>query len=149
MESTIFTKIKEKIQGKYYTDSDIMTCQFEFFDKVPVGCESSEHVTEKILKTVHKIVSAGELPFLNPDFEKYGTDKKIDDEKLSEYIRNNCYIRLRELDVNYDHITSIVELKILFLNLRSLEETEIELIQHIKIKSFMGEFEIGEKKEIL
>ena len=149
MESTIFDTLKEKIQSKYYTISDVMTCHFSFIDVVPTGCKQEDYVTENILNAAKNALDVGELPSLNPDFEDYSNDGQIEDKKLSEYILKNCYIHLKDLDVNNDYLTLGVDFKILFLNMASLKDETLMLIQHVKIKSFMGEFEIGEKKEIL
>lgn len=150
MQKEIYKKIKRAIDNRLYTISDVMTCEFEF-----QGFHMKKHETDYkptlkkyVLQPVKDILSAGELPHINPDFEQYSTDRRIEDEKLLEYIDKNAYYVLSELDKNKYHMSCHVCLKMIFLNLGFLDDEKLELISHMKIKSFMGESELGESKKI-
>ena len=150
MQTEIYKKIERAIRHRLYTISDIMACEFEFqgFQLKKHGVDYEHFLRKYVLQQAKSILESGELPHINPDFEHFSTDSKIDDEKLFEYIDKNAYYVLSELDNNRDHVSCLVCLKLLFLNLGFLDKEQLKLISHMKIKSFMGESELGESKKV-
>ena len=115
MSDTIFKALKKSIDNKLYTISDVMELQVTFKGLQDKNKKNEEFLISEALSCVKNILSTGELPHLNPDFDEYSIDGKIDDEKLVEY----------------------------------LSEEDLKKITYVKIKSFMGESEIGEIKKSL
>ena len=149
MSDTIFKALKKSIDNKLYTISDVMELQVTFKGLQDKNKKNEEFLISEALSCVKNILSTGELPHLNPDFDEYSIDGKIDDEKLVEYLQKNCYYEIQPLDVKSNYIDLDIKLKKIFLNLMSLSEEDLKKITYVKIKSFMGESEIGEIKKSL
>ena len=148
MQEEFFKKLKARIDHRFYTISDVMDCEFEFsgfFKKVESGYDN--FVTDDIIEGVNRVLMTGELPGLNPEFKNYSVDNELNREKLLEYIRENAYYEISEIDVNNNHVRLLISLKLLFLNFSALSDEDLKKVNHIKIKSFMGEAEIGESKK--
>ncbi len=149
MEHEILDVLKTRIKHRAYTISDIMDFEIAFDGTLSTKSSGQDFLKTKGLGEIKNVLSVGELPNLNPDFSQYATDGLIDDEKLFEYLRKNCYYETQQLDVKSNYWKLRVNLKTLFLNFCSLDEKYLERINYVKIKSFMGESEIGKKYETL
>ena len=149
MSDAIFKALKKCIDNKLYTISDTMKVQVRF-----EGLISKNETKEKLLTSdafimAKRALSVGELPQLNPDFDEYSSDGEINDQKLIEYLKQKCYYEIQPLDVKSDYITLDIWFKMIFLNFSSMSEDDLKQIAYVKIKSFMGEAEIGEIKKPL
>jgi hypothetical protein len=149
MSNTLFKAIKKSIEHKLYTISDIMEFQIELSGSIDINKSGKHFMISNMLSRLKKILSTGELPQINPDFDEYSVEGSINDEKLFEYLHRNCYYEIQQLDVKSNYVTLKLNLKMIFLNFIDLSEEDLKCITYVKIKSFMGESEIGEKKESL
>lgn len=82
-------------------------------------------------------------------FRIIANEQKLDRKKLVEYIKENSYYVVSNVDVNSNHVTALVDLKLLFLNFMKMQDNDLNKINHVKVNSFMGEAEIGETKKEL
>ena len=149
MQEEFFKDLKNRIEHKFYTISDIMGCEFGFEGFSKKSKKNHDDLTRSLVSDVKSVLSSGELPHLNPDFLEYSADGTIEDDKLFEYIRDNAYYVVEDLDKNNFHVSIFLELRILFLNLSHIDECYLKKINYVKIKSFMGESEIGQSKKEL
>ena len=148
MQTEIYAKLRRAIDNKLYTISDVMSCEFEFQGFIEKNQQDmTSYLKKYVFDSVKKILSVGELPHINTDFQQYGINTAINDEKLLEYIGKNAYYVINDLDNKRDHVTCYLSLKLIFLNFSFLDEDSLKLISHVKIKSFMGESELGESKK--
>lgn len=149
MQGELLEALKLRIDQRYYTISDILTCEFEFSGLVNIEAEASDIISGGVLDNIADILFVGELPQLNPDFSHYSHEQKLDRKKLVEYIKENSYYVVSNVDVNSNHVTALVDLKLLFLNFMKMQDNDLNKINHVKVNSFMGEAEIGETKKEL
>ena len=147
MSDSLLKTIKKRIDHKFYTISDVMEFQIEFSSAQSIGKKEKQILESTVLDSAKHILSVGELPQHNPDFEEYSSDGNIDDKKLLEYLDQNCYYHIQPLDVKSNHVILVLDLKMIFLNFSKLAEDHLKKIPYVKIKSFMGESEIGKKKK--
>ena len=130
MKNSFLGELKDKIEKNLYTISDIMNCEFRL-----EAIKNKDNASEKsflkkdIMPGIKNVLSAGELPALNTDFENYSKDGIIDDDLLAEYIDRIAYYVHRDLDISKTHVTVSVPLKIIFLNLKSLSDDQLNKIK--------------------
>ena len=147
MQEEISKKIKRAIDHHLYTISDVMDCEFAFEGLLSKSEPNYKVFLKKeVLETIKCVLELGELPKLNPDFAKYEEEGVINDDKLLEYISKNVYYECNDFDRGSDHIVAIFRVPIIYLNFVEIKEEQYKLISHIKVKSFMGESEIGVSK---
>jgi hypothetical protein len=144
MSSAIFDILKQRVEQRYYTISDIMNFKMKLSGSYPKDKDAKHFLKSELDSRLKNVLSLGELPHLDPDFAEYSTDGAIDDQKLLEYLDKNCYYKIQQLDVRSNYVELSVSLKKIYLNFVELSEQDLEKIFYVKIKSFMGEFEIGE-----
>lgn len=149
MHEEFFKDLKKRIELRYYTISDIMTCEFGFEGFSKKNKKNHDDLTRSLVSDIKLILSSGELPHLNPDFLEYSTDGIIEDDKLFEYIKSNAYYVVSDLDKSNFHVSVLLDMGILFLNLSQVDEDYLQKINCMKVKSFMGESEIGQSKKEL
>ena len=149
MSNTLLKALKRCIEHKLYTISDVMEFQIKLSGSCDINKSAKEFLTADMYSRLKNVLSIGELPQLNPDFDEYSTKAGIDDEKLVEYLHQNCYYELQQFDIKSNYVTLKLDLKMIFLNFMNLSEEDLKCITYVKIKSFMGESEIGEKEKSL
>lgn len=71
MQGELLEALKLRIDQRYYTISDILTCEFEFSGLVNIEAEASDIISGGVLDNIADILFVGELPQLNPDFSHY------------------------------------------------------------------------------
>lgn len=149
MQEDILESLKKRIDHRLYTISDVLECEFSFEGFSKTDVDHRDFVSGEILDNVVEVLNTGELPQLNPDYSQYCADNeiRIDKEKLLEYIKKNGYYVVNKIDVKRDHVELILSLKLIFLNFRELTDEILEKINYVKVKSFMGESQIGETKK--
>ena len=149
MQENILESLKKRIDHRLYTISDVLECEFSFEGFSKTGADHRDFVSGEILDIIVEVLNTGELPQLNPDYSQYCADNeiRIDKEKLLEYIKKNGYYVVNKIDVKRDHVELILSLKLIFLNFRELTDEILEKINYVKVKSFMGESQIGETKK--
>lgn len=147
MSGSLLKAIKKRIDHKLYTISDVMEFQVVFHGSYDINKSPRHFLKNVVLDNIRNFLSIGELPQLNPDFQYYSNEEEIDDEKLFEYLDKNCYYEIQQLDVKSNHLILTLDLKMIFLNFARLSDDNLEKITYVKVKSFMGESEIGEKKK--
>ena len=161
MQEDILESLKKRIDHRLYTISDVLECEFSFEGFSKTGADHRDFVSGEILDiivevlntgehfNIVEVLNTGELPQLNPDYSQYCADNeiRIDKEKLLEYIKKNGYYVVNKIDVKRDHVELILSLKLIFLNFRELTDEILEKINYVKVKSFMGESQIGETKK--
>ena len=149
MQEDILESLKKRIDHRLYTISDVLECEFSFEGFSKTGADHRDFVSGEILDIIVEVLNTGELPQLNPDYSQYCADNeiRIDKEKLLEYIKKNGYYVVNKIDVKRDHVELILSLKLIFLNFRELTDEILEKINYVKVKSFMGESQIGETKK--
>ena len=127
----------------------MLECEFSFEGFSKTDVDHRNFVSDEILDNIVEVLNTGELPQLNPDYSQYCADNeiRIDKEKLLEYIKKNGYYVVNKIDVKRDHVELILSLKLIFLNFRELTDEILEKINYVKVKSFMGESQIGETKK--
>jgi len=147
MSEEFFDVLKKRIEHRFYTISDIMSCEFSFEGFSKKSKKNHHDLIHSFVSDIRNILSAGELPHLNPGFSEYSTDGIIEDGKLFEYVKNNAYYLVNDLDKNNFHVSILLNLVILFINLPDVDEDYLRNINCVNINSFMGESEIGESKK--
>jgi len=147
MPDTLLRAIKKRINHKLYTVSDVMELQVVFSGPYDINKSPKHFLKSTVLRSVKDFLTVGELPQLNPDFQYYSNEGEIDDKKLLEYLDKNCYYEIQQLDVKSNHLILTLDLKMIFLNFARLSDDNLEKITYVKVKSFMGESKIGEKKK--
>ena len=147
MPDTLLRAIKKRINHKLYTVSDVMELQVVFSGPYDINKSPKHFLKSTVLHSIKDFLSIGELPQLNPDYQYYSNEGEIDDKKLLEYLDKNCYYEIQQLDVKSNHLILTLDLKMIFLNFARLSDDNLEKITYVKVKSFMGESKIGEKKK--
>ncbi len=107
-------------------------------------------IRKHVLDHVITILNTGELPHLNPTFSDNTQPEthEIDKNSLLEFISNNGYYSSQDLDVSNDHVKITIPITMIFLNFMSLSDDIMHKIEEVRVKSFLGEFKIGnEEKE--
>ena len=147
MPDTLLRAIKKRINHKLYTVSDVMELQVVFSGPYDINKSPKHFLKSTVLHSIKDFLSIGELPQLNPDYQYYSNEGEVDDKKLLEYLDKNCYYEIQQLDVKSNHLILTLDLKMIFLNFARLSDDNLEKITYVKVKSFMGESKIGEKKK--
>ena len=117
MPSEFLKDLKRINDGRLYCDSDVIALDLTFNFLQPKSNHSSKKSIKKnVLDKITAILETGELPHLNPDFALNCTDDrtKLDKESLLEFICDNCYYSLQEIDINKNHVELSISISILF-----------------------------------
>jgi hypothetical protein len=124
----------------------IPTFEFEFMvQKTRAAAEEiiNDHLSDVILS----LICAGEAPYLNPSFKKAADENGVlDVETLNTNLSKDCSINFKELDDKNFHCTIEVSIEVLFGNMNMFSKDVLEKINHIKIRSSLGEFEFSDEE---
>ena len=150
MKSQFLLQLKDKMKAQLFAESDVVTAVFSYsFLHPKTEKKYKNSIKQHVLDHVVEALSVGELPQLNPTFSDnlLPNSQELDKESLLEFITNNCYYSTQELDINNDYVEITVLIEMLFMNFVHLKDDILTSIDSVRIKSFLGEFQIGQKKE--
>ena len=145
MKISVSRPLSSLIASKFFCQGDTVTMSVAIEFIAPKNEKSLRPAIEtNVLPIIERMLSAGEVPHINPSFISKSPEKETElcRKSLVEYLDNDDYYYFEELDVNSDFATCNVDISVFFLNFMNISKDDLAYITSINVKGGLGEYEI-------
>ena len=135
-------KTIRKLKSNYFMNSDKVELDLVFEKVLSIDIEEESVIEnlDNVIQEVKTILTSGPCWEFNPTCSLiYKKTFEIDDNKLKQFIKDNCFIEIEDLDVNNNFVRITIPVKILMGNVKTIPDDLLLKSDEFLITTIFGE----------